>query len=133
VSLDLNLKKLATVSGKRLMITPNLLNRSSFIPEKIENRKTEIVRNSCYSDYDTIRFHIPEEIYPEFLPEPVKVKSRFGEYEASYKIDQGLVVYTRKIIVYKGRYPASSQQEFVDFYKSISKADNSKLVFLNKT
>ncbi|HEU5289766.1 MAG TPA: DUF3857 and transglutaminase domain-containing protein [Cyclobacteriaceae bacterium] len=133
VSLDLNLKKLATVSGKRLMLTPNLMNRSTFIPEKTENRKTEIVRNFCHTDYDTIRFHIPEEIYPEFLPEPVKLKSRFGEYESSYKIDQGLVVYTRKMIVYKGSYPASSYQEFVDFYKSVSKADNSKLVFLNKT
>lgn len=133
VTLDLNLKKLATVTGKRLMLTPNLMNRSTFIPEKVESRKTEIVRNFCHTDYDTVRFHIPEEIYPEFLPEPVKLKSRFGEYEASYKIDQGLVVYTRKIIVYKGRYPASSYQEFVDFYKGVSKADNSKLVFLNKT
>lgn len=133
VKLDLNLKKLASVSGKRLMLTPNLMNRSTFIPEKIENRKTEIVRNFCHTDYDTIRMHIPEEIYPEFLPEPVKLKSRFGEYEASYKIDQGLVVYTRKLIVYKGRFPAGSYQEFVDFYKGVSRADNSKLVFLNKT
>jgi len=133
VSLDLNLKRLATVSGKRLMLTPNLMNRNSFIPEKIENRKTEIVRNLGYSDYDTIRYHIPEEIYPEFLPEPVKLTSRFGDYEASYKIDQGLIVYTRKMIVNKGRYPAESYQEFIDFYKGVSKADNSKLVFLNKT
>jgi len=129
----LNLKRLATVSGKRLMLTPNLMNRNSFIPEKAENRKTEIVRNYGYTDYDTIRYHIPEEIYPEFLPEPVKLKSRFGEYESSYKLDQGLVVYTRKMIVYKGRYPASAYQEFTDFYKSVSKADNAKLVFLNKT
>ncbi|HEY3429128.1 MAG TPA: DUF3857 domain-containing protein, partial [Cyclobacteriaceae bacterium] len=120
VSLDLNLRKLATVSGKRLMLTPNLMNRNTFIPEKNENRKTEIVRNFCHTDYDTIRFHIPEEIYPEFLPEPVRLKSRFGEYESSYKIDQGSVIYTRKMIVYKGHYPASSYQEFVDFYKTIS-------------
>src|SRR5262249_43340773 len=123
----------AIVSGKRLMLTPNLMNRNTFIPEKNENRKTEIVRNMSYSDYDTIRYHVPEEIYPEFLPEPVKIKSRFGEYESSYKIDQGLVVYTRKIIVHKGHYPASAYQEFMDFYKSVNKADNTKLVFLNKT
>jgi hypothetical protein len=133
VSLDLNIKRLANVSGKRLMLTANLMNRNSFIPEKTENRKTEIVRNFTYTDYDTIRYHIPEEIYPEFLPESVKVKSRFGEYEASYKIEQGLIVYVRKMVVYKGRYPATSYQEFIDFYKSISRSDNSKLVFLTKT
>ena len=133
VSFDLNLKRLATVSGKRIMLTPNLMNRNTFVPEKIENRKTEIVRNFGYTDYDTIRFHIPEEIYPEFLPEPIKLKSRFGEYESSYKIDQGFVIYTRKMIVYKGRFPAASYQEFTDFYKGVSRADNTKLVFLNKT
>jgi hypothetical protein len=133
VKLDLTLKRFASVSGKRLMLTPNLMNRNSFVPEKVEGRKTEIVRNYGYSDYDTIRYHIPEEIYPEFLPEPQKIKSRFGEYEASFKVDQGLLIYVRKIIVYRGTFPAASYQEFMDFHKSVSKADNIKLVFLNKT
>lgn len=133
VSLDLSLRKFATVSGKRLMLTPNLMNRSSFIPEKLEARKTEIYEDFGYVDHDTIRYHIPDEIYPEVLPKPVKVSSRFGEYESSYTLDQGLVVYTRKLTINKGRFPASSYQELSDFYKAINKADNAKLVFLNKT
>lgn len=133
VSLDLTLNRLATISGKRLMLNPNLMNRNSFIPEKIENRKLEIVRNFGYIDYDTIRYQIPETIYPEFLPEPVKLKSRFGEYECTYKLEQGLVIYTRKLTVYKGKYPADSYQEFIDFYRNVSKADNTKMVFLTKT
>lgn len=133
VSLDLLLNRLATISGKRLMLNPNLMNRNSFIPEKVENRKTEIVRNFGYIDYDTIRYKIPEGIYPEFLPEPVKLKSRFGEYECAYKLDQGLVIYTRKLKINKGKYPPETYQEFTDFYKSINRADNVKLVFLTKT
>lgn len=133
VSLDLTLRKLASVSGKRLMLTPNLMNRSTYIPEKLETRKNEVVENFGFVDNDTIRYHIPDEIYPEVLPQPVKISSRFGEYEASYKLDQGLVVYTRKLKVHKGKFPASSYQEFVDFYKSVNRADNAKLVFLTKT
>lgn len=133
VSLDLSLRKFASVSGKRLMLTPNLMNRSGFIPEKVESRKTDIVETFGYIDYDTIRYHIPEEIYPEVLPQPVKITSRFGEYESSYTLDQGLVVYTRKIKINKGKFPPSAYQEFTDFYKSVSRADNAKLVFLNKT
>lgn len=133
VSLDLSLRKFASVSGKRLMLTPNLMNRSGFIPEKDESRTTEIVESFGYIDYDTIRYHIPEEIYPEVLPQPVKITSRFGEYESSYTLDQGLVVYTRKIKINKGKFPPSAYQEFTDFYKSVSRADNAKLVFLNKT
>lgn len=133
VNLDLTLKKLASVSGKRLMLTPNLMNRSGYIPEKLEARKSEIVENFGFIDNDTIRYHVPDEIYPEVLPQPVKIASRFGEYEATYTLDQGLVVYTRRLKINKGRFPAASYQEFIDFYKSISRADNSKLVFLNKT
>ena len=133
VNLDLTLKKLASVSGKRLMLTPNLMNRNGYIPEKLEARKSDIVENFGFIDNDTIRYHVPDEIYPEVLPQPVKIASRFGEYEATYTLDQGLVVYTRRLKINKGRFPAASYQEFIDFYKSISRADNSKLVFLNKT
>jgi hypothetical protein len=133
VSLDLSLRKLASVSGKRLMLTPNLMNRNTYIPEKLESRKTDIVEGFGYIDSDSIRYHIPDEIYPEVLPQPVKLSSRFGEYESSYTLDQGLVVYTRRLKINKGRYPANTYQEFIDFYKSISRADNAKLVFLNKT
>ncbi|HEX5171799.1 MAG TPA: DUF3857 domain-containing protein [Cyclobacteriaceae bacterium] len=133
VKLDLKLRRLASVSGKRLFITPNLMSRSSFIPEKTEQRKTDIVFKWGSVSYDTIRYHIPENIYPEFLPEPVKIASRFGEYEVSFKVEQGNVVYVRKLKVNEGRFPPSSYQELSEFYRSINKADNVKIVFLNKT
>lgn len=115
------------------MLVPNLMNRSTFIPERNENRKSDIIRNFGYIDYDTIRYHIPEEVYPEVLPQPVKISSRFGEYESTYTFDQGLVIYTRKIKINKGRFPANAYPEFTEFYKTINRADNTKLVFLNKT
>ena len=33
----------------------------------------------------------------------------------------------------KGEFPPESYNELIEFYKSINKADNIKLVFLNKT
>lgn len=133
VQIDLTLRRLASVSGKRMFLTPNLMNRSTYMPEKIDERKTDIVVNWGYVDLDTVRYHLPEDIYPEFLPEPIKISSRFGEYEASFKVDQGSVVYMRKIKIYNGRFPKESYGEYSDFYRNINKADNSKLVFLNKT
>ena len=133
VDLDLTLNRFATVSGKRLFLTPNLMNRSTYIPEKVENRKTNVVRRSTFIDLDTINYTIPDEIYPEFLPEPVKIKSRFGEYEASYKLEQGKLVYIRRLKMNKGEFPPESYTELIEFYRSLNKADNIKLVFLNKT
>lgn len=133
VSLALSLNRFATVSGKRLMFTPNLMNRSSFLPERNDARKTDIVVNLGFVDHDTIEYHVPSELYLENIPQPVKITSRFGEYEASYTIDEGLLIYRRIFNVKKGRYPATAYQEFIDFYKSVTRADNTKLVFLNKT
>ncbi|MBL7873028.1 MAG: DUF3857 domain-containing transglutaminase family protein [Cyclobacteriaceae bacterium] len=133
VNVSLVLNRFASVSGKRIFITPNLMNRSTFIPEKIEVRKTTVVRRTPFIDIDTIRYQIPEEIYPEFLPESVKFISRFGEYEASFKIDQGRLLYVRRVKMKKGEFPADSYNELIEFYKNMNKADNTKIVFVTKT
>ena len=133
VSLDLTLNRYATVSGKRIFVVPNLMNRLTRIPEKMAERKTDVVRSTNYLDLDTIKFTIPDNLYPEFLPEPIKISSKFGEYEANFKFDAGKVIYTRRMKVWKGRFPKETYNELVDFYKNVNRADNTKLVFLNKT
>ncbi len=133
VNLDLTLNRFASVSGKRFFVTPNLMNKISYIPEKVADRKTQVVRHSNYIDRDTVILELPESIYPEFLPEPTVIKSKFGEYNASVKFDQGKIIYTRTMKVWKGRYSKETYQELIDFYKNVSKADNVKLVFLSKT
>jgi hypothetical protein len=133
VNIELNLRRFATVSGKRLFLMPNLMNRSTFVPEKLEKRETNIVWREPFIEYDTIRYHLPEGIYPEFIPEPIKVSSRFGEYEAGFALDQDKLVYTRRLKLVDGEYPANTYGELTDFYRNINKADNIKMVFLNKT
>jgi transglutaminase-like putative cysteine protease len=133
VTTEFNLQRFATVNGKRIFLTPNLMNRSTYIPEKTEQRKSIILVKIAYTDHDTIRYHIPEGIYPEFLPEPFKISSRFGTYESVVKLDAGSLVYIRKVKMKNGEFPPESYNEMVDFYKAINKADNMKLVFLNKT
>jgi hypothetical protein len=133
VDLELNLRRFATLSGKRLFLTPNLMNRSTFVPEKVENRKTKVVRRFAYTDIDTIRYKMPEGIYPEFLPQPTQFKSRFGDYESSVQIVEGDVLYIRKVKMFKGEFPPEFYNELIEFYKNINKADNQKLVFLSKT
>lgn len=133
VDLDLKLPRLASVSGKRIFITPNLMNRFTYMPEKIESRKTNVVRRYAQTSSDTIRYKMPDGVYPEFLPEPVKVTSRFGEYESSVTIDQGDVIYVRRLKMNAGEFPPETYNEFIDFCKSVGKADTGKLVFLSKT
>jgi transglutaminase-like putative cysteine protease len=133
VDLDLTLRRYASVSGKRIFLTPNLMNRSTTLPAKVENRKTKVVMDMPYTDIDTIHYQLPEGIYPEFMPEPVVIKSRFGEYEVKYQLDDKGLTYIRRMRMNKGEYPAESYQELIDFYKNVNKSDNAKLVFVSKT
>ncbi|MFM8742827.1 MAG: hypothetical protein ACKODM_05800, partial [Cytophagales bacterium] len=133
VSIELNLNRFSSVSGKRLFLTPNLMNRSTYVPEKLEKRKYTVNRTMPYIDLDSITYSIPDVLYPEFTPQPTKVTSRFGEYESSVKFDQGKLIYVRRLKMNSGEFSAESYNELIDFYKTINKADNLKLVFLNKT
>lgn len=133
VNVEYTLNRYASISGKRMFFTANLMNRSTYIPEKLDNRRTEVVLRNPYTESDTIRFTIPENVYPEFIPEPFVIKSKFGEYESSFKVDQGSLIYIRRLKMNKGSFPAESYQELIDFYKNMSKADNVKMVFVSKT
>jgi hypothetical protein len=133
IETKLTLRKYASVSGKRIFLNPNVLSRSAFVPEKMENRKTNIIMSSGRVESDSIAFHLPETIYPEYLPSSIEYKSRFGVYSASFKVEQGMLIYTRKVKYLKGSFPPDSYQEFMDFHKNITKADNTKIVFLSKT
>ena len=133
VNVELQLDRYASVSGKRVFLTPNLMNRSTFIPEKIENRQQNVVWRSNYEDYDTVRIQIPESLYPEFVPQPIKVSSPFGEYSATFEFKNGEIIYCRTMKMVKGVHPKETYAGLIEFFKGVNKADAIKLVFLNKT
>jgi hypothetical protein len=133
VDVELSLTRFANVSGKRFFLTPNLMNKNTYVPEPVQDRKSNVVRRIGYVDVDTVTYRLPEEMYPEFLPDAINIKNTFGEYEASFKVDQGKLIYIRRLKMNKGEFPPSSYPEFIEFFRSISKADNVKMVFMTKT
>ena len=133
VDIDLTLNRFASVTGKRMFVTANLMNRFASVPEKLTERKNHVFLRTSYTDIDTVEYTLPESLYPEFVPDPIKHKSRFGEYEASVQLSAGKVIYIRKFILREGEFPSESYSELVEFFRSVSRADNMKLVFLSKT
>jgi len=133
VNVALELRRYASVSGKRIFLQPNLMSKNTFIPEKVDERKTKVEWDNAFTSVDTVKYKIPESIYPEFLPQPVKYSSRFGEYECDYKMDAGSLVYTRKLRMKKGIHPPEAYSELIEFMRNVSKADNTKVVFMSKT
>jgi hypothetical protein len=109
------------------------MERSRYIPERVADRKTDLVIDRGFIHIDSIEYQIPENLYPEYLPEPIKLETMFGSYEATCAVEQGRLVYVRRFNLRKGRYPAEKYNEYVEFRRAISKADNTKLVLMNKT
>ncbi len=131
-TLSLTVRKCASKSGTRLFVTPNLMNAISQVPSKAENRKTEFVLRSGYQNADTVVYQLPKGYGVEFLPDDVRMESKFGTYAASLQSSDGQVVYTRHVTVNRGRHPAAAYNEWVEFSRKIAKADKAQMVLVNK-
>ncbi|CAN5547060.1 hypothetical protein BH23BAC1_BH23BAC1_11610 [soil metagenome] len=108
------------------------MNRSTS-PATAQDRKTDLFLKFAYHDIDTIEYILPEGFYPESSAEGLELKSDFGIYSTKFLFDENKVFYIRNIVMFKGRYPASSFKEYNNFIKEISKADRVKIVLANKT
>ena len=128
--ISLQLKKYASISGNRMFIPINLMNRWTFIPTKLDERKTEILQRRGYYDIDTITYKLPEGYKIESIPDSFDIITEFGKYITHTTINDNIISYVRIMKINKGCFPASSYQEFIRFYKMIVKADKAKLILV---
>lgn len=130
--LSLTVRKCAAKSGTRVFLTPNLMSGWSQVPPPVENRRTEVVWDMDFIDTDTVTYHLPKGFGVEFVPEKVEFSSRFGTYTASVTAGNDQITYIRRVSMKKGRYPAATYAELIDFYRKVVKADKVQVVFVNK-
>lgn len=130
---SISAERLASVSGKRLFLSPNLLGKMPINYSSPEDRKTDVIIKDAIVEYDTIEFSLPERIYPEFLPESKSLSNLFGEYEVSYSFSEGKMIYYRKLVLKEGRYSVDDYEALCTFNKEVTRSDNTKIAFLNKT
>ena len=133
-TLGLKINNFGAKAGKRIFITPNLMNKTDAMLPENEERKSEIVlSNFEYTDTDTIRYHIPENYHLEGTFNDVQYKSAFGEYSVKVKVEQGLVTYIRTFSLRNGRFPKEKYKELTEFFKNVTKSDKAKIVFVSNT
>ena len=132
-SLDLNLRRLVSKSGKRMFLNLNLMIKNSYIPSSVKDRKTDVVRRMSFFDSDSLVYHLPDGYRVEFQPERITIESPFGEYKSAVKIEDNKVTYIRTLKMIRGRFPASEYEALREFYKKIAKADKLSLVLINST
>ena len=132
-SLEVTVRKKASVSGKRLFLQPNLLNQVSYVPKAMDDRKTNIVIDYNRVWSDTVNYILPELFHPEYLPEGISVESSFGKYQVDIIQEQNTIKYIRRLELTKGDYLPELYDEYREFFERIVKADKAKIVLKNTT
>ena len=129
VKLSLAVRKCASKSGTRMFLSPNLMSIENSIPPVSDKpRVHEVELRNTYTETDSVSYILPKNIQVEAKPETVKFESKFGSYFADFQINDGKLLYLRKFIRNKGKFPATTYVEMIDFYKKITKADKMQVV-----
>lgn len=126
LDLDISLNRYTSKTGSRIFLPLNLMNKTSFIPDKLDERKNDIYVRMAYLDTDTIVYTIPEDFRIEFLPEDQEITSVFGRYHSHVEADGNRIMFVRSMERKNGTFPKENYQDLYNFYKEINKADNQK-------
>jgi hypothetical protein len=131
-SLELTATNYAQISGRRLFVNPNIMNRSSDNLKPDEERKYGIQENYMHRDLDTVEIIVPVGYKPESIPQDMKIESKFGKYFTSTTVMPDKILYYRLREQYSGDFPAKDFAGLVKFYEEIYKADRSRVVLVKK-
>ncbi|MES2329095.1 MAG: DUF3857 domain-containing protein [Bacteroidota bacterium] len=122
----------ATVSGKRLFITPNLFNRSGTKMSPDAERKYPIKLSSVFKDIDTIQIAVPPGYTPEAVPKDVSIQTQFGKFDINYKVNDNSIEVIRSQVRDRREFPPSEYPSLIKYFDAVYKADHSRIVFVKK-
>ena len=131
-ALQISISNYATITGKRLFLTPNLLNQSNNKLSVDHERKYDLCFTYAYNDIDSVEIEIPNGYSLESILQPVNLKSKFGNYSSYIKVEGTKVKYIRTRQQFEGRFPSSDYSDLEKYYAAIYKADRGRIVFVKK-
>ena len=132
-TLALTANNYCAISGKRLFLLPNVLNKSSSKINNAATRKFGIKLPAPFIDIDSVEITIPAGYKPESVPANVALDTKFGSYGCSFKLSAGKIIYVRNLQKNGGNYPAADAVAMADFFQKIYTADRARLVFVKET
>jgi len=130
--LDITVSNYATITGKRLFIVPNIMNRTNRRLSADSTRKFDLDMGYAYKDIDSIEIKLPAGFTEESVPQGATITSKFATYRSSVGIKDGKISYYRQMEYKGGKYPASDYSELVKFYEAVYKVDRNRIVLVKK-
>ena len=118
--------------GSKFLLRLNFSNRIENAPYDLRQRKTDVYIRRASSDCDTTVYELSAKLGIETLPNPVLIKTKFGEYMAKVELVGNQLRYIRVFLLHKGHYPASEYPLFVEFFDKVARADDLKCTLIKR-
>jgi hypothetical protein len=109
------------------------MNKHNKLPPPVKKRVYELELHYPYIDIDSMVYEIPPGYRLEFIPQPIKFETKFGNYSSQVIQRENIILYVRHRMAQKGIFPPEEYADYVEFINRIAEADNLKIVLVNKT
>lgn len=130
--LGLTARNYASISGKRMFLEPDILNKTKLRMNTETQRRSDIRLTFAYKDADTVNITLPAGYTPESIPKGTSLSTRFGTYTSSITVKDNTITYIRIMQHNAGNFPANTFTELEQFYDAIYKADRCRVVLVKK-
>lgn len=96
--LKISVANYATVSGRRLFLTPNVMNRGGARYTPSETRTCDFVFDNPSTSIDSVEIALPQGYQLEAQMPETTIRTAYGNYSASVKLNGNKVVYYRSTL-----------------------------------
>ena len=120
-----------TLQGRLMMFKPAVLARNTQYPFAADKRKHPVVLDS-ESFSETVRVKLPAGFVVDELPDSAKLDAPFGSYRVSYKVDNGMLVFTRSLEVKAATVAAADYAQVRDFFGQVLGSEQAPVVLMKK-
>lgn len=131
--LELEATNYCTKMGDKTLLKLNVFNASDYVPRFVRNRQNPVYIQRNYSECDTIRFEIPENLKVEALPKAINLETEYGQYSCKAELADDQIIYYRYFQINKGEYPKEAYEPFREFLEKAANADNAKTMLVPKS
>lgn len=104
--------------------------RESLFLTEASRRHPVVLYSNAYSE--TVRVKLPDEFEVDEMPDSVKLETSFGLYNATYEVQDGHLIFTRRLEQKAVRVPAENYDKVRTFFEKIRAAEQSPVVLTRK-
>ncbi len=130
---SVTLIRYASLSGSRIFLNPCLMERRTFVPEKVLNKISPVRYDYPFIDIDSVKYFLPDHYKTEALPKEENIETSFGKF-ISKSIDKGdgTLLFTRLFEIKNYSIAPEKYDDYRNFLEKVVKADRSQVVLIKK-